>query len=199
MGLWGSVPTIVVLESRSELEPRMLSYWILFYTVGVIGILLTCNAFLMNKEDVSKWFSVVQVGMNYVCSLLMIVQYVTANTVLFLQCQEARNEKAHADDVRVPSIHGGFSYMLYVFILRENTPRPNIEKRLVTGSGNGAGGILERSNPFKMKNTDAEEELKEAFRVFDKGQSVMPSGLYRVLYAANKNKGKQNVTFARIR
>ncbi|GJS09401.1 hypothetical protein Tco_0366197 [Tanacetum coccineum] len=30
-----------------------------------------------------------------------------------------------------------------------NTPRPNIEKRLVTGSGNEAGGILERSNPSR--------------------------------------------------
>ncbi|GJR83134.1 molybdate-anion transporter-like protein [Tanacetum coccineum] len=40
----------------------------------------------------------------------------------------------------------------------------------------------------KMKDTDAEEELKKTFRVFDKGESVMPRGLYRVLYVANKNK-----------
>ncbi|GJS78623.1 hypothetical protein Tco_0728504 [Tanacetum coccineum] len=43
----------------------------------------------------------------------------------------------------------------------------------------------------KMKFTNAEEELNKAFRVFDKGQSVMPSGLYRVLYATNKNKDHQ--------
>ncbi|GJS97162.1 calmodulin [Tanacetum coccineum] len=56
--------------------------------------------------------------------------------------------------------------------------------------GNGIIDFPEFLNVMasKMKDTDAEEELKKAFRVFDKGQSVMPSGLYRVLYAANKKR-----------
>ncbi|GKC64428.1 calmodulin 2-like protein [Tanacetum coccineum] len=62
--------------------------------------------------------------------------------------------------------------------------------------GNGTIDFPEFLNLMarKMKFTNVEEELNKAFCVFDKGQSVMPSGLYRVLYATNKNKGKQNVT-----
>ncbi|GKA13288.1 calmodulin [Tanacetum coccineum] len=60
----------------------------------------------------------------------------------------------------------------------------------VDADGNGTIDFLEFLNlmAHKMKDADAEEELKKAFRVFDKGQSVMSSGLYRVLYAANKKK-----------
>ncbi|GJS74415.1 calmodulin [Tanacetum coccineum] len=56
--------------------------------------------------------------------------------------------------------------------------------------GNGIIDFPEFLNVMarKMKDTDAEEELKKAFRVFDKGLSVMLSGLYRVLYATNKKR-----------
>nr|GEV95225.1 hypothetical protein [Tanacetum cinerariifolium] len=143
IGVWGSAPAIVVLESRSGKEvirqsekqsSKLLSYSIFLYTVGVIGIFLTLNAFLMNMESVSKWLSIVQVGFNYFFSLMMMLQYVAANTVLYVEYRQvARGEEVHrevsADEDVLPR---GFTYMMFSsdVVTKENEAVCN---ELVTG------------------------------------------------------------------
>ncbi|GKD43696.1 hypothetical protein Tco_1268341, partial [Tanacetum coccineum] len=118
---WGSAPAIVVSESRLRFEAlrqserqsyrfRFNSYLILWSAFVVIKALVSNTVDIQNMESVLNWISVVQLGVNYMCSLLMIVYYVAANTVLYVQCcKVARGERlddeVFGQDVRL-LLHG---------------------------------------------------------------------------------------------
>nr|GEV95224.1 immediate-early protein like [Tanacetum cinerariifolium] len=126
---WGSAAAIVVSEIKLGSEAlnqsanqsakfRLLSFLILLATIcGVESTLTNCLIFT-NIRPVSMWISVVHVGVNYMCSLWMIVIYVVANTLLFVECRKvARGDKeVPARDDRLLS-HGGFSYMMCVCLI----------------------------------------------------------------------------------
>ncbi|GJZ73096.1 retrovirus-related pol polyprotein from transposon TNT 1-94 [Tanacetum coccineum] len=124
MMIWGSAPAIAVLESRSGFEAicqsdnqsamfRIVSVSILQHTIGLIVVMLTYNAVVESMESVSKWYSIVQVSVNYICVLIMFVEYVAANTVLYVQCNAADSsggEEVSGEEV----LQGGFGYVMFL-------------------------------------------------------------------------------------
>lgn len=131
---WGSAAAIVVSERKSGFEPlnqsanqsakfRLLSFLIFLWTIcGVESMLTNCVIFT-NLGSVSMWISVVYVGVNYMCCLWMIVIYVVANTLLFVECCKVTRRGQDAVDEEVPDeddrllLHGGFSYMMCVRLI----------------------------------------------------------------------------------
>lgn len=137
--VWGSAASIAVLESKSGFEPlqqsakqstefRYHSFSIVFLTAFAIGPALT---FAYNGST-TKWILFLQVFATYLQSSLMILHYVVANTVLYMQCKTTVEGNVSGKYVSVimneddgDAVHvvtkeeanGGFSYMMYFLLI----------------------------------------------------------------------------------
>ncbi|KAI3817347.1 hypothetical protein L1987_11137 [Smallanthus sonchifolius] len=143
--IWGSAAAITVLESKSGFEAlresanqstefRRHSFSIVYFTGFVVGTALSCSSFSQTFERTANWILILQVGTIYLQSSLVILLYVVANTVLYVQNKVASGEKIakttvegelSGEDVRLvvndedgevfhePAANGAFNYMLY--------------------------------------------------------------------------------------
>ncbi|KAL8258313.1 hypothetical protein R6Q59_030354 [Mikania micrantha] len=142
--IWGSAAAITVLESKSGFEAlrqsanqstefRHQSFSIVLVT-GFVLITALLNLTVLT----ANWTLILYVGAIYLTSSLMILVYVVANTVLYLQCKIIENgekiavmteEEVSGEHVRLTvsdeddevvhhelaeEMKGGFSYMLYL-------------------------------------------------------------------------------------
>ncbi|KAI3730728.1 hypothetical protein L1987_61903 [Smallanthus sonchifolius] len=142
--IWGSAAAITVLESKSGFEAlrqsanqstefRRDSFSIVYVTGFIVGTALTYSSV---SQNFGPWMSFLQVGTIYLQSSLMILLYVAANTVLYVQNKVASGEenakttvegKLSGEDVRLvvddedsevfhelakEEAYGAFTYML---------------------------------------------------------------------------------------
>ncbi|XP_024989847.1 uncharacterized protein LOC112524308, partial [Cynara cardunculus var. scolymus] len=102
--IWGSGPAIAVLELKSGLQPlrqsanqstefRSHSFSIVFVSAFVIGSMLSNFAFFPIIGTAPKWISILNVSFISLYSSAMILYYVVANTVLYVQCKVACGEE----------------------------------------------------------------------------------------------------------
>ncbi|GJX78700.1 hypothetical protein Tco_0326849 [Tanacetum coccineum] len=136
---WGSVPSVVVLESKYGFEAlrksasqsvmvRVYSFVFMLFTGGMIGLMLYYCAVVNNMESVvSKWISIVQVSAYHIQSCMTIALYLVMNSVLYVWFKAGNGDEKvkivvdegggfTAKDMLV-LVHGGFSYTLHLFVI----------------------------------------------------------------------------------
>ena len=137
--IWGSAASIAVLELKSGFEPlqqsakqstefRRHSFFIVYITAFSIG-----PALANTIGSTTKWVLFLQVFAIYLQSSLMILHYVVANTVLYMQCKTMVEGDVSSEYVSVimneddgDAVHvvtdqeeasGGFNYMMYLLLI----------------------------------------------------------------------------------
>ncbi|KAI3733721.1 hypothetical protein L6452_13174 [Arctium lappa] len=102
--IWGSGPAIAVLELKSGLQPlrqsanqstefRLHSFSIVFVSGFVIGSMLSNSVSFPIIGTAPNWISILNISFICLYSAVMIMDYVVANTVLYVQCKVACGEE----------------------------------------------------------------------------------------------------------
>ncbi|KAJ0900245.1 hypothetical protein HanPSC8_Chr08g0311721 [Helianthus annuus] len=141
--IWGSAPAITVLESNSGFkalkqsanqtnEFRRHAFSIVFVTGYGFGSAMACSAVLQDFVPVAKWVMIVSTGAVNLLSLVWILPYVVANTVLYVQYKVASGgeivmmmveEEVSGEYVRLPvndreePANEKANYLLYLLLM----------------------------------------------------------------------------------
>ncbi|GJX16995.1 hypothetical protein Tco_0217827 [Tanacetum coccineum] len=149
--IWGSASSIAVLELKSGFEPlqqsekqstefRYHSFSVVFTTAFVMGPALTTA---YNIGSTTKWILFLEVFAIYLQSSLMILHYVVANTVLYVQCKTTDE--------------GDVSSSEYVRVIMNEDDGDAVH--VVTKEEASVGAIVYPLDPHGVANASAEIDI----------------------------------------
>ncbi|KAI3733723.1 hypothetical protein L6452_13176 [Arctium lappa] len=203
--IWGSGPAIAVLELKSGLQPlrqsanqstefRSHSFSIVFLLGFGISSILSSSAFFPIIGTAANWISILNISFICLCSSLMILFYVVANTVLYVHCKVACGEevvksavkgevsgeyvKVAVDDGEDMVLHeqgnreeifGGFTRILCVFLV--------LWLIIILRQKGGAEDLK------FLKVVEAETQVVSGIKYYLKIEAVSKSGVSKVFDA----------------